>query len=552
LPFFLLAGCDKSNRQPSESPPRDSASAKTAPAQRPNGGGIFEDVTARSGLDFVHQLADGKLSNIMESDGAGGAFLDYDGNGFIDIYLVNSGPDQVLSDAPRGTARMPNRLYRNRGGGVSEDVTTQAGVEGSGFGITAAAGDYDNDGHADLFVVSFGDSILYRNRGDGTFQDVTAQAGLVCHGPGISATFLDYDRDGDLDLFVANYLHYDPTIKLPAGSVAPYPGPLAYEPEFNRLFRNRGDGTFEDVSEITGIRVPGHRAMSATSLDYDLDGDSDIYVSNDASPNLLLANDGQGRFTDVGLQAGVAFNQFGDAAGSMGAAVGDCDGDGYPDMLVTRFGNASLYMNSRGGLFEDRIQAAGILNVSAKFTGWGGNFIDFDNDGDLDVFIANGNPHFMEGMPCLLFENQGRGAFQDASAKAGPFFQTKINARGSGVVDFDNDGKLDILITTLGGRPVLLRNQSANQNHWLRLKLEGTRSNRDGFGAQVRVTVAGQVHYAEARCPTSYVFQEDTRLHFGLAAQTRADRLEIRWPSGQTQILTNIGADQTLLVREAD
>jgi hypothetical protein len=234
----------------------------------------------------------------------------------------------------------------------------------------------------------------------------------------------------------------------------------------------------------------------------------------------------------------------------MGAAVGDCNGDSWPDLLVTRFGQASLYINSRGGLFEDRIAAAGVLAFTAEYTGWGGNFLDFDNDGDWDIFIANGDPHYQKGMPPLLLENQGRGQFVNASAQGGPFYQTKINARGSGVFDLDNDGRLDVLLTTLGERAIVLRNRGTNQNHWLTLALEGTRGNRDGFGSLVKVSAGGRTQWAEARCPTIYVFQQDPRLHFGLAGATTAERVEIRWSSGQTQLLTNVPADQVLRVRE--
>jgi hypothetical protein len=468
----------------------------------------------------------------------------------MDVYLVNSGPDKVISDAPPGTPRQPNRLFRNRGNGTFEDVTEKAGVAGHGFGTTAAAADYDNDGHTDLLVVNFGGCILYHNEGNGAFKDVTAQAGLRTTNAGISATFFDYDGDGCLDLFLANYLVYDPAVKLPPGSTIPYPGPLFYQAEFNLLFRNRGDGAFEDVSEKAGVRIPNHRAMSVTAFDFDLDGDEDLYVSNDGTPNLLLVNDGKGHFQDLAALRGVAFNQFGEAAGSMGAAVGDVNGDGLPDLLVTRFGQASLYINSKAGLFEDRIAAAGLLAFTSEYTGWGGNFIDFDNDGDLDIFIANGDPHYLKGMPPLLLENQGAGQFVNAGAQGGPFFQTKINARGSGVFDLDNDGRPDVLITTLGDRAILLRNRGTNQNHWLTLTLEGARGNRDGFGSQVKVTAGDRAHSAEARCPTSYVFQQDPRLHFGLAGATAAERVEIRWSSGQTQILTNVPADQILRLRE--
>jgi len=510
----------------------------------------FEEVTQRAGLDFVHQLAEGKLDNIMKSDGAGGTFLDLDRDGFLDVYLVNSGPDPLFGPAPPGTPRWPNRLYRNRGDGTFQDTTERAGVGGHGFGTTAAAADYNNDGYPDLLAVNFNGLILYHNNGNGTFTEVTEKAGLTTKQAAISATFADIDNDGYLDLFVANYLRFDPAIKVPPGSQTPYPGPLAYEPELNLLFRNRGDGTFEDISERAGIGLPGHRAMSVGALDYDLDGDVDFYVSNDGTPNLLLANDGKGRFTDVALRAGAGFNQFGGADGSMGAAIGDGNGDGLPDMFVTRFGNASLYLNAPGGFFEDRIQATGILPITMKYTGWGGNFLDFDNDGDLDLFIANGDPHFLQGMPLLLLENRGDASFTDASAKAGPAFAAPLNARGSGAWDFDNDGRTDLLLTTLGDRAVLLRNVGPTQSRWLTLTLEGTRGNRDGFGAHVRVTAGGRTFHAQARCPTSYVFQQDPRLHFGLGTNTAVERIEIQWPSGKAQTLTNVAANQVLQVTE--
>ena len=488
----------------------------------------------------------------MKSDGAGGALLDYDNDGWIDIYLVNSGPVPGFSDAPEGTQRLPNQLYRNQGDGTFANVTQQAGVEGWGFGTTAAAADYDNDGDADLLVVNFGGLILYQNQGDGTFKDVTARAALTSNQAAISAVFFDADADGLLDLFVANYLLYDPAVKLPPNAKAPYPGPLFYEPEFNLLYRNRGDGIFEDVSERSGIRIPGHRAMSVAAFDYDLDGDQDLYVSNDATPNLLLANDGQGRFKEAALLCGVAFNQFGEAAGSMGAAVGDVNGDGFPDLLVTRFGNASLYINSRGAFFEDRVADSGILKASSQYVGWGGNFLDFDNDGDLDVFIANGDPHFMSGTPSLLLENTGNAVFENAAAKAGPFFKRQINLRGSALFDMDNDGKLDILLTSLGGPAILLHNRSATPHHWLTVKLVGARCNRDAFGAQVKVVAGQRVFQAEYRCPTSYLSQQDSRLHFGLGQSSRIDRIEVRWPqpSGRLQVLTDVPIDQVLVIEE--
>lgn len=525
------------------------ASAQRLPPVSAGPDDLFEDVTLRAGIDFVHQLADDKIANIIESNGAGAVFLDYDGDGLLDLYLVNSGPLPGVTHAPPGTARQPNRLYRNRGDGTFEDVSRKAGVEGSGYGNAAVAADYDNDGHVDLLVVNTGGCILYHNRGDGTFEDVTAKAGIVTAGTGLAATFFDADNDGYLDLFVVNYLTFDPGYKLYYSPDA-YPGPLAYQPELNVLYRNRGDGTFEDVSEQAGIRIRGHRGMAVAAFDYNLDGYPDLYISNDDTPNLLLVNDGKGHFHEIGAQAGVALNQAGNAAGSMAAAIGDCNGDGYPDILVTRLGFGSLYMGSSKALFDDRFMASGVAALTAQYVGWGGNFIDFDNNGNLDIFIANGDAHRLVGWESLLLENRGDGTFIDAAQKGGAFFKARINGRGSAVADFDNDGRMDILVTTLGDRPFLLRNRDPSGNQWLCLDLEGTRSNRDGFGAQVTVTAGTRTWRQEARCVTGFLCQSDRRLQFGLGRNNTADRVEIRWPSGQRQTLANVRAGQILKVRE--
>jgi hypothetical protein len=511
---------------------------------------LFEDVTAKAGIRFVHQFCDSKIANILESNGAGGCWLDYDGDGLMDLFLVNSGPlDGVTHDAP-GTVRLPNRLYRNRGDGTFEDVTEKAGLGGMGYCTAAVAADYDNDGHTDLFVVGVGRSYLYHNRGDGTFEDVTEKAGVAnIGGTGIGAVFFDADNDGKLDLFVANYLTFDPNYQLYYNPDA-YPGPLSYKPQFNKLYHNRGDGTFEDVSKSSGIEIPGHRAMSVAVFDYNNDGAPDLYISNDGTPNMLLVNDGKGHFKDVALQAGVAFNAMGEAAGSMAATIGDCNNDGHEDILVTRLGYGSLYMGTSKGLFDDRMMASGLGSLTAQFVGWGGCFLDFDNSGKLDIFIANGDPHYLVGWESLLLENRGDGTFTDAAAKGGTYFKTKINARGCAVADYNNDGRMDIIVTTIGNRPFLLRNRDKSGNHWLTLDLEGTKSNRDGFGAQVKVTAGGKTYFGESRCAFGFLMQSDRRLHFGLGKATTVDHIKIQWPSKQVQELTNVKVDQILKVRE--
>jgi hypothetical protein len=529
--------------------PAAPAARQPTPAVAARPGDWFEDVTAAVGISFVHDLHHQRIANILLSNGAGGAVFDYDRDGLMDVFLVNSGPIKgVTADIPN-SPRQPDRLYHNLGNGKFEDVTRRAGLEGSGFATAAATGDIDNDGFPDIYVVCVGPNRLYRNRQDGTFEEITDRAGVAHPGTGVSATFADFDQDGRLDLFVANYLTFVPTRQSEQNPGA-YPGPLAYAGEPNVLYRNQGDGTFRDVTRDAGLFAPGHRAMSAIAFDANDDGHPDIYVANDDTPNALWLNDGHAHFRDVAVEAGVAFNSIGEAPGSMNAALADVDGNGRPDLFVTRFGYGSLYISTSNSLYVDRMWASGLGRLTRNYVGWGGAFLDFDNDGDPDLFIANGDAFRLEGTLSLLLENDGSGRFTDASRRAGTFFATPINGRGSAVLDFDNDGRLDLLVTTLADRPCLLHNRAQTPNHWIILDLEGTRSNRSGYGARIRVRAGDFSAQTQAICPVGFLMQSDPRPHFGLGLHDRIDQIEIQWPSGHTQTVLNPSIDRVLHVKE--
>ncbi len=512
-------------------------------------GDLFEDVTVRSGIDFVHQFCQRRITNILLSNGSGGAVLDYDHDGWMDIYLVNWGPLEGVTAPGYCTNREPNRLYRNRSDGTFEDVTAKAGLEGAGYSSAVTIGDYDNDGHVDIYVANIGKNQLFHNRGDGTFQDVTDRAGVGDGRTGISAAFLDADRDGNLDLFVANYLAFDPGT-ISEQNPGAYPGPLAYPGEANVFYHNKGDGTFEDVTRQAGIQSAGNRAMSVVPFDCDWDGDTDLYVSNDDTPNALWINDGKGHFHDVALEAGVAFNSIGEAPGSMNAAIGDVNNDGLMDLFITRLGYGSLYLRRAQGNYDDRMWASGLGRLTQQYVGWGGVFLDFDNDGDRDIYIANGDAFKLEGTRSLLLENIGQAQFTNAAAKAGAIFRQPINGRGSAVLDYDNDGRQDLLVTVLANRPVLLRNRDPSNHHWLTLALEGTRSNRDGYGSLITLTAGDHTWKCEALCPVGFLMQADSRVHFGLGDVRQVDSVEIRWPSGKVQWLTRPAVDRILKVQE--
>ena len=519
----------------------------------------FRNVAAAAGLD--HTFANGGDSAkqyIIETTGSGAAFIDYDGDGKPDIFIVSG---------PGGS----NRLYHNQGDGRFADVTRRMGLVQSGWGQGVCAGDYDNDGYPDLFVTYWGGNHLYRNVGGHHFEDVTKRAGLeqnrIRYNTGCA--FLDYDNDGRLDLFVANYVRFDLATAPKPGSntycwyrnLPVNCGPRGLPFDRNILYRNHGDGTFSDVSDHTGISAPDQNySLGVVTGDFNGDGRTDIYVACDRTPSLLYINQGNGKFAEEALLRGVALDENGNALSGMGATVADFDGDGWPDIFRTNFSDEheTLYRSRGRGEFDDATAAAGMAR-NTRFVGWGCGFFDFDNDGWKDLLLVSGHP-FPEvrrldpaipyRQPSILYRNLGDGTFADISAAAGAGILEAHAARGAAFGDYDNDGQVEVLINSQNERPALLRQSARNRNHWIILKLEGTRSNRSGIGARVKLTAAGRTRVDEVRGGGSYLSQNDLRLHFGLAGATRVDTVAIEWPSGVRQIERNLSADRVTTIVE--
>lgn len=513
---------------------------------------VLVDITQKAGITFVHSIGDDKLSNIVESTGAGTAFCDYDNDNDLDIYFVNGSYLKEVNH-PRGrklAGKLRNALYRNNGNGTFTDVTARAGVGDQGYGMGCLWADYDNDGDADLFITNYGPNVLYRNNGDGTFTDVTEKAGV---GGGnlfsTGCTFLDYDGDGHLDLYVGNYLLYDPDYKHYFAAEA-FPGPLSYQGQADILYRNRGNGTFEDVTRKAGVFKPQGRAMGVASCDLDNNGSMDIFVANDAMENYFFRSSGKGTFIDIALLSGTGFGQNGEATSAMGPEFGDIDLDGLVDIMVPDMAYSCLYRNTGKGLFVEMSAQSGIAAACGQYTSWSGNFFDYDNDGLLDIYISNGDSHHLEPEEDLLFRNMNGKQFQDVSAQSGKDFQAKFVGRGSATGDFDNDGDLDILVLNLNDRPRLLRNDGGNRSHWLMVRLIGKQSNRDAIGSRVRLTSGGTTQTRNVITSSGYLSQSDFRLHFGLGKNKKAEKIEIRWPDGKVQVLKGIDANQVLTITE--
>jgi enediyne biosynthesis protein E4 len=522
------------------------------------------NIAREAGLDMTIVFG-GRDTNtyLVETTGTGVAMIDYDGDGWIDLFFVNGSTLEGFAPGAEPT----NRLYRNRGDRTFEDVTVKSGLAASGWGQGACVGDYDNDGHDDLAVTSWGQNRLYRNDGRGRFADVTEAARLRAPARrwSTSCAFLDYDRDGRLDLFVDNYIDFDPAATpRPDAGLCRYRGlPVACGPPGlpgarNALYRNRGDGTFEDVSNRAGItRASGTYALGVSTIDFDDDGWIDLYVANDSSPSALYRNNHDGTFTDIAVRAGCAYSQDGKAQAGMGVAVGDYDRDGRMDVFKTNFAGdtSTLYRNAGNGLCEDRTFAAG-LGLNTRWLGWGDAFVDVDNDGWLDLLLVNGHvyPEVRRlkseagyEQPKVLYRNVGSGRFEDLTARLGPPLTIPKAARGAAFGDIDNDGGVDVAIANVNDRPDLYRVQHDRSNHWISLKLTGTASNRSAIGARVHIVAGGPLkieQWQEVRGGGSYLSQNDLRVHFGLGSATVVERVDVRWPNGREERWTGLAADK--------
>ena len=509
----------------------------------------FTDVTEQAGIHFKHSFGDFELTNIVEGTGAGACAFDYDGDGWLDIYFVNGAWDRAINDNRgrklRGT--LFNALYHNNHDGTFTDVTDHAGVSDPSPSFGCSAADYDGDGDLDLYVLNYGPNVLYRNNGDGTFTDVSEASGLADPHWSLSAPWFDYDNDGDLDVYVANYLKYDDGKFRAYYPAAGYPGPLSYDAEPDALYRNNGDGTFTDVSKEAGLYREDGRAMSATVADLNGDGYLDIYVANDATENYYFENTGKGTFVEKGLNLGLAFGEHGQGVSSMGPFAGDIDRNGRLDIYIPDMGYSSLLMN-QGDFFEDWTTHSKVAVVCGQYTGWGGLLLDFDNDGYLDLFVSNGNPHHEYSEEDVLLHNQGDGIFTDVSDRSGDYFRIKKVGRGSTFADFDNDGDVDVLVVNLNDTPNLLRNDGGNRNNWLTVIPRLPDPPRDAIGTRVTVAVGGLKMIDDVNPVRGYLSQGDPRLHFGLGKADRADYVEIRWPGGETQRIENVKANQFLEV----
>ena len=524
----------------------------------------FVDVTRESGIDFLHHSSPHK-KYIVESVPGGVALLDFDHDGWLDIYFVDSPTTETADDA--GAAA--SRLYRNQGDGTFEDVTHSARVGSPGWGMGACVGDYDGDGWLDLYVTTFGSNRLYRSHGDGVFSDVAPMAGVVDDRFSAGCAFADYDNDGDLDLFVANYVTFDLNAlpEIGQGLQCKYRGipvqcgPSGLPGAGDALFRNEGDGTFSDVSQAAGVSDPdGYYGLGVVWADFNGDGHVDLFVANDARPNFLYQNKRDGTFEEVAFLSGVALGGNGEEQACMGVAVADYDHDQRLDLYVTNFSNQynTLYRNERDFLSSEASHPSRTAESSLPFVGWGAGFFDLDNDGWVDLLAVNGHvyPQVDRGKTGigytqrkLLYRNQRNGTFAEITSESGSALMEKRSSRGAAFGDLDNDGDVDIVVNDLDGAPMLLRNDGGNRNNWLRVEVRGTQKNRFAIGARVRVVAGDLVQIAEVRSGGSYLSQSDLRLHFGLEKHSRVDLIEVSWPGGDVRKIEGVSVNQQITIQ---
>ncbi|HAF12090.1 MAG TPA: CRTAC1 family protein [Blastocatellia bacterium] len=519
---------------------------------------VFTDVTKQAGINWVHDNALSPDRYLPETVGAGCVFFDYDNDGWMDIYLVNSGPSDFFTPGKP----LKNALYHNNHDGTFTDLTDKAGVAGGTFGMGAAAGDYDGDGRADLYVTSYGRNILYHNNGNGTFTDVTEKAGVAAPGWSTCAVWFDYDKDGKLDLFVSSFVDYNKETTCGNNRLGQkfYCIPRVFKPRPSHLYHNNGNGTFTDVSEKSGITKSPGKSFGVVATDVNNDGWTDLFVANDTMPNFLFINKGNGTFEEVGLQAGVAFSDNGSPRSGMGVDATDFDGDGWQDLFVANIDQElfSLYHNQKDLTFTD--EPGEIGPATRLLSGWGLKFFDYNNDGYPDLFLANGHPDDMVEKlttrvkykePILMFENLGT-KFRDVSAQSGSVFANSFPARGLAVGDYDNDGDLDVLISNNGQAPMLLRNDGGNRNNWVGLQLVATRSNPGAVGAVISWQVGTRKFSRLKTTGGSYLASHDPREILGAGPNGKIESVEIRWPSGKSDKLTNLPMNSYVTVVEGE
>jgi hypothetical protein len=547
------------------SPPPPAPVRNARPEAHSNSTIVFENVIDKSGIDYVLKNSVSSFRYYYETMIGGAAVFDFNNDGFLDIFFPNGG---TIPGLEKADPSYWNRLYRNNGDGTFTDVTEKAGVKGLGYSMGVGTGDYDNDGFVDLYVCGVNYNQLFHNNGDGTFSDVTARARVTGINPkfgktwAITAGWFDYDNDGWLDLFVNSYLVYSIDTAPPCRiqDFPAYCSPVNFDGLPNFLYHNNGDGTFTDVSEQSQIAKHHGKGMGMAFADYNDDGWVDVFISNDTFPNYLFENKGDGTFEEVALLSGVAYNENGQTVAGMGADFRDLNNDGKPEIFHTAMfaDTFPLYKNLGDGGFEDVTSAAGLTIPSSRLTAWGTGIFDFDNDGFKDIFAACAAildnsmeiEHRPFALPNAVFRNNGNFTFTEVGSQAGPTFAVPAAHRGAAFGDFNNDGKMDVVIVVLNGKTELFLNRSTNRNHWLLINLVGTKSNRDGLGTRIKVTAGKLVQYNHATTTVSYDSASDKRVHFGLGDASTADKIELTWPSGIRQELTNVKADQILTIQE--